>query len=104
MEKAIEGEKSSAVADNKVLVGDAASKEGADGGAPTDPPPPTAGNKAGEEEVPAKKRKTRRGKSKRRNNLHPYKSDKKNNKLVKPEAPYNSNRFVVLIPIPSFKS
>lgn len=46
--------------------------------------------KTTEEEVPPKKRKTRRGKSKRR---HPYK--KTDSKNIKPEAPYNSNRFLI---------
>ncbi|KAK9711089.1 Hexamethylene bis-acetamide-inducible protein [Popillia japonica] len=47
-------------------------------------------------EIPPKKRKTRRGKCKRRN-VHPYikKEIKANNKVVKPEAPYNSNRFLI---------
>lgn len=47
-----------------------------------------------EDEVPLKKRKTRRGKSKKKN-LHPYKQGNKTNKLIKPEAPYNSNRFLI---------
>lgn len=56
---------------------------------------PTVGSepKMPEDEVPMKKRKTRRGKSKRRN-VHPYKTDNKT-KLIKPEAPYNSNRFLI---------
>ncbi|XP_057653905.1 protein HEXIM1 [Diorhabda carinulata] len=46
-----------------------------------------------EGELPPKKRKTRRGKSKRR---HPYlKNQRKSNKLVKPEAPHNSNQFLL---------
>lgn len=46
-------------------------------------------------EVPPKKRKTRRGKCKRRN-IHPYiKKEIKANKVIKPEAPYNSNRFLI---------
>ncbi|KRT79586.1 hypothetical protein AMK59_8078 [Oryctes borbonicus] len=46
-------------------------------------------------EIPPKKRKTRRGKCKRRN-IHPYiKKEIKSNKVVKPEAPYNSNRFLI---------
>ncbi|XP_028131127.1 protein HEXIM1 [Diabrotica virgifera virgifera] len=46
-----------------------------------------------EGELPAKKRKTRRGKTKRR---HPYlKNPRKSNKLVKPEAPHNSNQFLL---------
>lgn len=46
-----------------------------------------------EGELPPKKRKTRRGKSKRR---HPYlKNPRKANKLVKPEAPHNSNQFLL---------
>ncbi|KAG5899852.1 hypothetical protein JTB14_012322 [Gonioctena quinquepunctata] len=46
-----------------------------------------------EGELPVKKRKTRRGKSKRR---HPYlKNTRKSNKLVKPEAPHNSNQFLL---------
>lgn len=49
--------------------------------------------KTAEDEIPLKKRKTRRGKSKRRN-IHPYKTDMKT-KLIKPEAPYNSNRFLI---------
>lgn len=45
--------------------------------------------------VPAKKRKTRRGKSKRRN-AHPYtKNYRKSNKVIKPEAPHNSNQFLL---------
>ncbi|KAJ8941925.1 hypothetical protein NQ318_013258 [Aromia moschata] len=44
--------------------------------------------KPSEAEVPPKKRKTRRGKSKRR---QPY---AKNRKLIKPEAPHNSNQFL----------
>lgn len=51
-------------------------------------------SKINEDEIPVKKRKTRRGKCKRRN-LHPYKNDNKANKLIKPEAPYNSNRFLI---------
>lgn len=44
-------------------------------------------------EVPAKKRKTRRGKSKRR---HPYIKGNKAAKLLnKPEAPHNSNQFLL---------
>lgn len=49
--------------------------------------------KAHEDDIPLKKRKTRRGKSKRRN-IHPYKTEMKG-KLQKPEAPYNSNRFLI---------
>ncbi|XP_022903192.1 protein HEXIM1 [Onthophagus taurus] len=45
-------------------------------------------------EIPPKKRKTRRGKCKRRN-VHPYKNELKTNKVHKPEAPYNSNRFLI---------
>lgn len=51
--------------------------------------------KATEGVVPAKKRKTRRGKSKRRN-VHPYsKNYRKSNKVIKPEAPHNSNQFLL---------
>lgn len=46
-----------------------------------------------EGELPLKKRKTRRGKSKRK---QPYsKNSRKTNKLVKPEAPHNSNQFLL---------
>ncbi|KAJ8975920.1 hypothetical protein NQ317_014880 [Molorchus minor] len=49
-----------------------------------------------EAEIPPKKRKTRRGKSKRR---HPYVKNSKTlgkmNKLIKPEAPHNSNQFLL---------
>nr|XP_023030239.1 protein HEXIM [Leptinotarsa decemlineata] len=52
-----------------------------------------AGAKFAEGELPVKKRKTRRGKSKRR---HPYlKNARKSNKLIKPEAPHNSNQFLL---------
>lgn len=51
--------------------------------------------KTNDVEIPPKKRKTRRGKCKRRN-VHPYiKKEMKSNKVVKPEAPYNSNRFLI---------
>lgn len=44
--------------------------------------------------VPPKKRKTRRGKTKRRN--YPYsKNYRKSNKVIKPEAPHNSNQFLL---------
>nr|CAI5848613.1 unnamed protein product [Callosobruchus analis] len=47
-------------------------------------------------ELPPKKRKTRRGKSKRK---QPYQKNQKNsrkcNKLIKPEAPHNSNQFLL---------
>ncbi|XP_017785916.1 PREDICTED: protein HEXIM1-like [Nicrophorus vespilloides] len=51
------------------------------------------------EGVPPKKRKTRRGKSKRKN-VHPYRksatrTSSSSNNVVKPEAPYNSNRFLI---------
>lgn len=51
--------------------------------------------KLSEGENPPKKRKTRRGKSKRR---YPYvknKNSRKSNKLIKPEAPHNSNQFLL---------
>lgn len=44
--------------------------------------------------VPPKKRKTRRGKTKRRS--YPYiKNYRKSNKVIKPEAPHNSNQFLL---------
>lgn len=47
------------------------------------------------ESVPPKKRKTRRGKCKRRN-MYPYaKNFRKSNKVIKPEAPHNSNQFLL---------
>ncbi|KAJ8965895.1 hypothetical protein NQ314_003836 [Rhamnusium bicolor] len=52
--------------------------------------------KLAEGEIPPKKRKTRRGKSKRR---QPYiknsRKSIKSNKLIKPEAPHNSNQFLL---------
>ncbi|RZC42931.1 HEXIM [Asbolus verrucosus] len=49
--------------------------------------------KAADCDIPTKKRKTRRGKSKRR---YPYlKNGRKSNKVIKPEAPYNSNQFLL---------
>lgn len=43
---------------------------------------------------PPKKRKTRRGKTKRRS--YPYlKNYRKSNKVIKPEAPHNSNQFLL---------
>ncbi|XP_018570976.1 protein HEXIM2 [Anoplophora glabripennis] len=44
-------------------------------------------------EIPPKKRKTRRGKSKRRQQF--IKNSRKSNKLIKPEAPHNSNQFLL---------
>ncbi|CAH0550767.1 unnamed protein product [Brassicogethes aeneus] len=44
------------------------------------------------EEVPTKKRKTRRGKSKRK---QPYIKNGRKSKLIKPEAPHNSNQFLL---------
>ncbi|XP_018328631.1 protein HEXIM-like [Agrilus planipennis] len=52
--------------------------------------PPTEVATKNDDEIPPKKRKTRRGKNKRR---HPY--DRKATKVIKPEAPYNSNRFLI---------
>ncbi|CAH1958192.1 unnamed protein product [Acanthoscelides obtectus] len=51
-------------------------------------------NLTDDSEHPPKKRKTRRGKSKRK---QPYQknSRKCNNKLIKPEAPHNSNQFLL---------
>lgn len=52
------------------------------------------GTKMSEAAVPPKKRKTRRGKTKRRN--YPYlKNYRKSNKVIKPEAPHNSNQFLL---------
>lgn len=53
--------------------------------------------KKSDSEVPSKKRKTRRGKSKRHRNVHPYRknNDKLLTKMIKAEAPYNSNRFLI---------
>ncbi|XP_044264567.1 protein HEXIM1 [Tribolium madens] len=49
--------------------------------------------KSPECDIPTKKRKTRRGKSKRR---YPYpKNGRKSTKVMKPEAPYNSNQFLL---------
>ncbi|KAJ8912570.1 hypothetical protein NQ315_006642 [Exocentrus adspersus] len=49
-----------------------------------------------EDEVPPKKRKTRRGKSKRRQHYRKNtKNSRKSNKLIKPEAPHNSNQFLL---------
>lgn len=52
------------------------------------------GTRMPEAVVPPKKRKTRRGKTKRRN--YPYlKNYRKSNKVIKPEAPHNSNQFLL---------
>ncbi|KAJ3636897.1 hypothetical protein MTP99_000399 [Tenebrio molitor] len=57
------------------------------------PPRPEPKPKSPECEIPTKKRKTRRGKSKRR---YPYpKNGRKSTKVIKPEAPYNSNQFLL---------
>lgn len=47
-----------------------------------------------EQEIPSKKRKTRRGRNKRR---HPYlnRVRKSSNNVIKPEAPHNSNQFLI---------
>lgn len=46
-------------------------------------------------ELPPKKRKTRRGKCKRRQPYRKYKNDRKSNKFIKPEAPRNTNQFLL---------
>ena len=46
-------------------------------------------------EIPSKKRKTRRGKCKRRNGHPYYKNGVRTKKVIKPKAPYNSNRFLI---------
>lgn len=49
--------------------------------------------KKSDDEIPPKKRKTRRGRNKRR---HPYlKIDRKSWNATKPEAPHNSNQFLI---------
>lgn len=50
--------------------------------------------RASDSDIPPKKRKTRRGKSKRKN-THPYGKTLPKSKHIKPEAPYNSNRFLI---------
>lgn len=45
--------------------------------------------------IPPKKRKTRRGKTKRRNYPYNIKNYRKSNKVIKPEAPHNSNQFLL---------
>lgn len=51
--------------------------------------------KFNEGELPPKKRKTRRGKCKRRQQYLKNKNTRKSNKLIKPEAPRNSNQFLL---------
>lgn len=80
-----EAEKADLAAVGTLPLGDVTTARAA---APRDAEP-----RASDSEVPPKKRKTRRGKSKRKN-VHPYrKGNSKSN--MKPEAPYNSNRFLI---------
>lgn len=51
--------------------------------------------KLNEGELPPKKRKTRRGKCKRRQPYLKNKNTRRSNKLIKPEAPRNSNQFLL---------
>lgn len=51
--------------------------------------------KFNEGELPPKKRKTRRGKCKRRQPYLKNKNTRRSNKLIKPEAPRNSNQFLL---------